>query len=178
MRRLLFWLGEGRGRGKGGAGGEGGGRAEVGKAAPPSPPLPSWDPVETLPHCACCQRSPGLYTAAPASRGARRSPHGARRGTARSGPVPEERVPRPGCFRGKALPAPLALGCPWLRLEPAAAGGGRSTLDKAPPCPKRPAVLEALRPHSCAMRRSPSSARASAEGPFFPQGLPVPEAGG
>lgn len=36
----------------------------MGKAAPPSPPLPSWDPVETLPHCACCQRSPGLYTAA------------------------------------------------------------------------------------------------------------------
>lgn len=150
--------GEGRGRGRG----RGEGRSGEGGSPLPTPPelgpggnAPTLRPPPALPRPLY---GPGITWRPP-------QPRGARPGTAWPGPGPGERVPRPGCFRGKALPAPLALGCPrfvWSRLLQE--GVDRRRIKPLPKRPKRPAGLS-----------DPVPARGSAEGPFSPEGCPFPE---
>lgn len=130
--------------------------------------------METLPLCACCQRSPGLYTAAPASRAARRSPRGARRGAARPGRSPGSAAPAPGgdAFEERRCPLPQrggAPGCDWSRLV--RGGGGRSALDKPPPPAPRCWRLAGPVPAGCDGRLPPPAGRGGSL-PSPPEGCP------
>lgn len=108
--------GEGREKGKGGGIGGWGGQ-KLGRRLPTPPEL------ETLPLFACCQRSPGLYTAAPASRGARR-PLQPLRGTTRGCPAwpgsPGSASPARGGDAFEERRCPL----PWRSDAPATLGAG------------------------------------------------------
>lgn len=100
VRRVL-WGGKGR------DGGRGRGEGRGWKALPPSPPLPSWVRGPTLPLCASCERSSGLYTAVPASRGAHRSPSGDREGLPALHGSPRSATPGFGdAFEERRCPLP------------------------------------------------------------------------